>query len=60
VFGVAVSGFDVLDELRQMPVGKDGQLLFTITIFGCGELNSGRDHIRLDEFNEHLQIYRKI
>ena len=39
---------------------KQGRPLYPVKVFKCGEMETGRDHINIDSFGDHLKIYRGI
>lgn len=58
VFGQLIDGMPVLRKLEQIPTLANDRPKYPIAIFNCGELDDDRDHIKFDEFREHINIYK--
>mmetsp|Transcript_18728 Transcript_18728/g.33936 ORF Transcript_18728/g.33936 Transcript_18728/m.33936 type:complete len:433 (+) Transcript_18728:2220-3518(+) len=58
VFGQLIDGMPVLRKLEQIPTLANDRPKYPVAIFNCGELDDDRDHIKFDEFREHINVYK--
>jgi cyclophilin family peptidyl-prolyl cis-trans isomerase len=58
VFGQLIEGMPVLRKLEQIPTLANDRPKYPVAIFNCGELDDDRDHIKFDEFREHINVYK--
>jgi hypothetical protein len=60
VFGQLIEGMSVLHKLAKIPTLVNDRLKSPVAIFNCGELDDDRDHIKFDEFREHINVYKSF
>jgi peptidyl-prolyl isomerase G (cyclophilin G) len=58
VFGQVIEGIQVLKKIEKTQTDANHKPILPIRIFNCGQLDDGREHIKFEEFREHINIYR--